>query len=62
MCIRDSVIAAWCEMRNDFRNFRTDRIQRMEPQGKRYPRRKAELLKAWRISMGIDPLQNADNI
>lgn len=59
---RVRVIAAWCEMRNDFRNFRTDRIQRMEPQGKRYPRRKAELLKAWRISMGIDPLQNADNI
>lgn len=47
---RVRVVAAWCEMRNDFRNFRTDRIQRMEPQGKRYPRRKAELLKAWRIA------------
>ncbi|MBX9454995.1 MAG: YafY family transcriptional regulator [Rhizobium sp.] len=45
---RVRVVAAWCEMRGDFRNFRTDRIQRMEPQGKRYPRRKAELLKAWR--------------
>ena len=51
---RVRVIAAWCEMRGDFRNFRTDRIQRMDPQGKRYPRRKAELLKAWRIAEGRD--------
>jgi predicted DNA-binding transcriptional regulator YafY len=47
---RVRVVAAWCEMRNDFRNFRTDRIQSMEPQGKRYPRRKAEMLKAWRLA------------
>jgi predicted DNA-binding transcriptional regulator YafY len=59
---RVRVIAAWCEMRGDFRNFRTDRIQRMEPQGKRYPRRKAELLKAWRIADGRDTSSNADNI
>lgn len=59
---RVRVIAAWCEMRNDFRNFRTDRIQRMEPQGKRYPRRKAELLKSWRIAEGMEPLQDTANI
>lgn len=59
---RVRVIAAWCEMRGDFRNFRTDRIQRMEPQGKRYPRRKAELLKAWRIAEGMHASQNTDNI
>jgi predicted DNA-binding transcriptional regulator YafY len=59
---RVRVVAAWCEMRNDFRNFRTDRIQRMEPQGKRYPRRKAELLKAWRIAEGRDTSSNTDNI
>jgi predicted DNA-binding transcriptional regulator YafY len=59
---RVRVIAAWCEMRNDFRNFRTDRIQRMEPQGKRYPRRKAELLKAWRIADGRDTSQDTANI
>jgi len=59
---RVRVIAAWCEMRGDFRNFRTDRIQRMEGQGKRYPRRKAELLKAWRIAEGVADLQNPDNI
>jgi predicted DNA-binding transcriptional regulator YafY len=59
---RVRVVAAWCEMRNDFRNFRTDRIQRMEPQGKRYPRRKAELLKAWRIAEGRDTSTDAANI
>jgi predicted DNA-binding transcriptional regulator YafY len=59
---RVRVVAAWCEMRNDFRNFRTDRIQRMEPQGKRYPRRKAELLKAWRIAEGRDVSQGTDSI
>jgi predicted DNA-binding transcriptional regulator YafY len=59
---RVRVIAAWCEMRNDFRNFRTDRIQRMEPQGKRYPRRKAELLKSWRIAEGMEPLHDTANI
>lgn len=60
---RVRVIAAWCEKRNDFRNFRTDRIQRMEPQGKRYPRRKAELLKSWRIAEGMEVVStNADNI
>jgi predicted DNA-binding transcriptional regulator YafY len=59
---RVRVVAAWCEMRNDFRNFRTDRIQRMEPQGKRYPRRKAELLKAWRIAEGRDLEQSPSSI
>jgi predicted DNA-binding transcriptional regulator YafY len=59
---RVRVVAAWCEMRGDFRNFRTDRILRMEPQGKRYPRRKAELLKAWRIAEGIDVLKDTDKI
>jgi hypothetical protein len=34
----------------------------MEPQGKRYPRRKAELLKAWRIAEGRDTSTDAANI
>ena len=59
---RVRVIAAWCEMRGDFRNFRTDRIQRMDPQGKRYPRRKAELLKAWRIAEGRDTSHDTASI
>lgn len=59
---RVRVVAAWCEKRNDFRNFRTDRIQALETAAKRYPRRKAELLKSWRIAEGIVNLQDTDKI
>jgi predicted DNA-binding transcriptional regulator YafY len=59
---RVRVVAAWCEKRNDFRNFRTDRIQSLETAAKRYPRRKAELLKSWRIAEGIVNLHDTDKI
>lgn len=49
------VIAAWCEMRQDFRNFRLDRIAGMETLGQRYPRRRVVLLKEWREREGIRP-------
>ena len=42
------VMVAWCELRNDFRHFRTDRIAEMAQQEVRYPRRRAILLKEWR--------------
>lgn len=42
------VIAAWCELRNDFRHFRTDRIIRITAMEERYPKRKNALLKTWR--------------
>lgn len=45
---RVRVVAAWCELRNDFRNFRTDRIASLTPKDARYPRRRQALLKAWR--------------
>ncbi|MGO4568179.1 helix-turn-helix transcriptional regulator [Rhizobium sp. 2YAF20] len=45
------VMVAWCELRNDFRHFRTDRIIDMAQQEVRYPRRRAVLLKEWR---GLD--------
>ena len=44
------ILAAWCEGRNDFRHFRTDRIVALEPLDVRYPRRRAALLKAWRAA------------
>jgi predicted DNA-binding transcriptional regulator YafY len=50
---RAQVIAAWCEMRKDFRHFRTDRIVRVRPTGKRYPRRRSVLMKEWREIEGI---------
>ena len=42
------VIAAWCELRNDFRHFRTDRIIQIASMEERYPKRKNALLKTWR--------------
>jgi predicted DNA-binding transcriptional regulator YafY len=41
------VIVAWCELRTDFRHFRTDRIIDMNYIDVRYPRRRAVLLKEW---------------
>ena len=42
------IMAAWCELRQDFRHFRTDRIREMAVQEGRYPQRRAALMKAWR--------------
>jgi predicted DNA-binding transcriptional regulator YafY len=41
-------VAAWCELRDGFRHFRTDRIREMEARAERYPTRKAVLVKQWR--------------
>ncbi|MDO6965404.1 helix-turn-helix transcriptional regulator [Rhizobium alvei] len=47
------MVVAWCELRNDFRHFRTDRISAIKSEDKRYPRRKTVLLKEWKRSSGI---------
>jgi predicted DNA-binding transcriptional regulator YafY len=50
---RTRVLAAWCELRQDFRHFRTDRIVRLRATEKRYPRRRRALMQEWRASEGI---------
>lgn len=40
-------LVAFCEMRNDFRHFRTDRMLELEVLETRPPRRRAVLLKEW---------------
>ncbi|HEX4180046.1 MAG TPA: YafY family protein [Caulobacteraceae bacterium] len=42
------VVAAWCELRNDFRHFRTDRVIEAEFIDERYPQRRETLRAAWR--------------
>ena len=42
------LLAAWCELRQDFRHFRTDRIADLSVTDVRYARRRQALLKAWR--------------
>lgn len=50
------VLLAWCELRADFRHFRTDRIAAVETLLERYPRRRAGLMRAWRAGNGIEAL------
>ena len=52
---RVRVVAAWCELRESIRHFRTDRILALTPSDIRYPRRRLALLKEWRQSQGIPP-------
>jgi len=42
------LLAAWCELRQDFRNFRTDRVTQAEFLDERYPARKDILRAQWR--------------
>lgn len=51
---RAEVIAAWCELRRDFRHFRVDRIVRLRDTGARYPTRRRVLMKEWRDREGIE--------
>ena len=48
------VVVAWCELRGDFRHFRTDRIAALSPTKTRYPKRRQALLKEWRQQEGLD--------
>jgi predicted DNA-binding transcriptional regulator YafY len=50
---RARVVAAWCELRQGFRHFRTDRIAGLTLTETRYPRRRQALLKEWREIEGI---------
>jgi len=50
---RARVVAAWCELRQDYRHFRTDRITTLALTDRRYPRRRQVLLKDWRAREGI---------
>jgi predicted DNA-binding transcriptional regulator YafY len=52
---KSRVIAAWCELREDYRTFRLDRISRLETLPERYPRRRTAMLKEWRDREGIAP-------
>lgn len=50
---RVRVVVAWCELRDGYRHFRTDRIAALETTTERYARRRASLLKEWRTLRGV---------
>jgi predicted DNA-binding transcriptional regulator YafY len=49
----EDAVAAWCERRQDFRNFRIDRIQSLQVLD-RYPTRRQVLLARWQLRHGDD--------
>lgn len=50
---RTSVVMAWCELREEFRHFRVDRITALAPSEQRYPRRRHDLMRQWREQEGV---------
>ncbi len=50
------VVVAWCELRQEYRAFRADRITRLEVGETRYPRRRHALMQEWKareqVSLG----------
>jgi predicted DNA-binding transcriptional regulator YafY len=42
------ILVAWCELRGDFRTFRTDRVEAVEFLEERYPERRSVLRARWR--------------
>ena len=52
---RARIVAAWCELRRGYRQFRTNRIAALTVTEKRYPRRRQALLKEWRAVENIPP-------
>ncbi|RCK42566.1 DNA-binding protein [Thalassospira profundimaris] len=47
------IVAAWCETRQAFRHFRTDRIVSLDVHETRYPQSRRVLLQKWRRQQGI---------
>ena len=50
---RTRMVVAWCEKRQDYRHFRTDRIAKLTATETRYPRRRHALMKEWRSREGF---------
>ena len=45
---RVMLLAAWCELRDDFRSFRVDRVTALEISESHYPRPRRTLVEEWR--------------
>jgi predicted DNA-binding transcriptional regulator YafY len=50
---RVRLLAAWCELHQSFRHFRTDRIARLVETAERFPRSRRGLMKEWRAVEGM---------
>ena len=48
------LMAAWCELRQDFRHFRADRVVDLADTGARYPERRHTLIRRWQAQLQIE--------
>lgn len=55
------LLICWCELRGDFRSFRTDRIVSVAMSEARYPTRRAELIQQWKQVKQVRHAQHADH-
>jgi predicted DNA-binding transcriptional regulator YafY len=53
------IVVAWCELRQDFRHFRADRVESWSDTRTDYPRHRLDLLREWQNKERI-PLQKYD--
>lgn len=44
---RSRYLVAWCETRQDYRHFKTNRVHELKVLGQKYPGRRAVLIKGW---------------
>jgi predicted DNA-binding transcriptional regulator YafY len=56
------ILVAWCELRRDFRHFRTDRIEAADVLGEHAPRPRRTLVKEWRETLPQKAKHTADKI
>jgi predicted DNA-binding transcriptional regulator YafY len=54
------IVVAWCELRQDYRSFRTDLIDQTRVLSESYPRHRSTLLKEWQTREGIRPGDHAE--
>lgn len=47
------LLIAWCELKEDFRHFRVDKIVKIKQLKIRYPKNRASLIKQWRMINNI---------
>ncbi|MCA8905965.1 MAG: YafY family transcriptional regulator, partial [Hyphomonas sp.] len=54
------MICAWCEMREDFRHFRTDRVTQMSLSDDRFPERVQTLQRRWKAQREAERARNRE--
>ncbi|MGY5777981.1 helix-turn-helix transcriptional regulator [Rhizobium sp. LEGMi135b] len=52
-------LASWCELRQDFRTFRVDRIEHADIRTEHYPGRRRDLVKQWRAQVADEGTEYA---